>query len=654
MNRLFIASLFFLIFHMGNAQYALTDTFSRDIIFEDGFDNNEKKWLTGEFQGNRFSISNGLASIRTNSNGNFSFFVPIEQVIGDKDFEIEFSAKITFPGDASFMRLFFCESVNAANTATLYGDKTFCMGAVAPVTLYTDGKFIPYNINYQAPNVYKFTKIANTLSFSLNGRNIYSASIGLFPTKQILIMLSSGTEMDLNYFKVFKLVKPIISQKLKAIVEGRINEWQQKGEFEKSIDYRARVNEANRAAKIEQFQAEALKQLKQEYLAAVNFEKVKLGTYDADNESFLLSSQELGEFVVPVPIADAPAFKQNFSSRKFLNPDFYLQGGQFVLSYADVVVGIKKYTYNSKARASYTETKIDYKFEPIKLDMEENLSAGGKVNKAVNNISVGKSDVDVDIPAVALANTHRYALIIGNEDYSSFQSGLSSEVNVDYAINDARVFKEYCIKTLGIPEKQIKLLTNATTGQMNQGIAWLNNLAKVDNGNAELIVYYSGHGLPDEATKEPYLIPVDVSGNNVTQGIPLNTVYGKLTEFPAQKVTVFLDACFSGGARNQALVAMKGVKIKPKDNVLNGNMVVFASSSGEESSGVYRDKQHGYMTYYLLKKLQESKGDITYSQLADYVTQNVKKETALNGKIQTPQVIYSTSVADKWIGWKVK
>ncbi len=264
------------------------------------------------------------------------------------------------------------------------------------------------------------------------------------------------------------------------------------------------------------------------------------------------------------------------------------------------------------------------------------------------------SDVDKNIPINATINEHRYALVIGNEDYSSYQSGLSKEVNVDFAVNDARVFKEYCIKTLGIPEKQIKLLTNATTGQMNQGFAWLNNLAKVDNGSAELIVYYSGHGLPDETTKDPYLIPVDVSGSNVTQGIALNTVYGKLTEFPAQKVTVFLDACFSGGARNQGLVAMKGVKIKPKDNVLNGNMVVFASSSGEESSGVYRDKQHGYMTYYLLKKLQESKGDITYSRLADYVTQNVKKETALSGKIQTPQVIYSTGVAGIWSGWSVK
>ena len=55
---------------------------------------------------------------------------------------------------------------------------------------------------------------------------------------------------------------------------------------------------------------------------------------------------------------------------------------------------------------------------------------------------------------------------------------------------------------------------------------------------------------------------------------------------------------------------MKGVKIKPKEETIAGNMVVFASSSGNESSGIYREQQHGYFTYFLLKKLQETKGEL--------------------------------------------
>jgi len=279
-----------------------------------------------------------------------------------------------------------------------------------------------------------------------------------------------------------------------------------------------------------------------------------------------------------------------------------------------------------------------------------------KENAAVvdNKVKPILSDADENVPVNSLSRTNTYALIIGNEDYSSFQTELSTEANVDFAINDAKIFKEYCNKTLGIPEKQIKLLTNATFGQMSQGLSWLSNLANVDNGKAELIFYYSGHGLPDETTKEPYIIPVDISGSNITQAIKLNDVYTKLTEHPALKVTAFIDACFSGGARNQSLMALKSVKIKPKESTLSGNIVVISSSTGDESSGVYKEKQHGYMTYFLLKKLKETKGDVTLNELGSYIIESVKKESALDGKIQTPQVLYSPVIEEQWKNWKLK
>lgn len=447
-----------------------------------------------------------------------------------------------------------------------------------------------------------------------------------------------------------------LTEEIKMYVEGKINEWQQKGEFEKSTDYKIRVNETTRAKKIEEFQTAAVNEFKKLYAASVNFSELQLGSYDADNECFLLNSDQLGEFVVPVPIADAPVFKQTFSSLKFQNPDFYIKDDVFVLAHVEVVnLNSKKFIYDSKNKSTYAKTTIDYKFAEIEVDVEDKTAASsGNVQKSTNSISVGKSDVDINIPVSTVQKATTFVLIIGNEDYSSFQTGLNTEVNVDYALNDAKVFKEYCNKTLGIPEKQIKLLTNATFGQMSQGVSWLSNLAAVNSGNAELIFYYSGHGLPDELTKESYLMPVDISGSNVKQALKLSDVYSKLNEFPTKKVTVFLDACFSGGARNQGLVAMKGVKIKPVENSVAGNMIVFSSSTGEESSGVYRDKQHGYMTYFLLKKLQESKGDITYKSLADYIIDEVKKETALSGKNQTPQLNYSPSIEGLWPAWKIK
>jgi len=272
----------------------------------------------------------------------------------------------------------------------------------------------------------------------------------------------------------------------------------------------------------------------------------------------------------------------------------------------------------------------------------------------IENIPDFIVDVDTDIPKSNTFQPNTYALIIGNEDYSSKQKGLKAEQNVDYAINDALMFATYCEQTLGVPTDQIKYIKNATSAEINRGLNWINNLSEVENGNAKLIFYYSGHGLPHEQTKEAYLIPVDVAGTNLNYAIKLSDVYSKLSEHPAKQITVFLDACFSGGARNQGLIAMKSIKIKPKQNHISGNLVIFTSSHGDESSAVYREKHHGYFTYFLLKKLQETKGEVNYETLSNYINQSVRKETGLNEIIQTPQIKVSQQSEDYWKTWKLK
>ena len=338
---------------------------------------------------------------------------------------------------------------------------------------------------------------------------------------------------------------------------------------------------------------------------------------------------------------------ETITYRYFVNSEFTDNELEFTISSRE---RLGKYGFSE--RKSFPINKRLEETGYIRTIASNNTANPGNV--IVEDIPDIVSDVDIDIPSTNEKQTHTYALIIGNEDYSTYQTDLSSEVNVDFAINDAQIFKSYCEKTLGIPSKQIKLLTNATYGQMSQGVEWIKNLADVENGSAKLIFYYSGHGLPDEQTKQGYLIPVDVSGNNVKNGIALKKVYDALSEFPSERATVFLDACFSGGARNESLVAMKGLKIRPKEEDVSGNTVVFASSSGNESSAVYREKQHGYFTYYLLKKLQESKGEVDYKTLDSYLNYQVKKATGLNGKVQNPQCQFSSDIEGQWENWTLK
>jgi hypothetical protein len=443
---------------------------------------------------------------------------------------------------------------------------------------------------------------------------------------------------------------------IKRYVEKNIAEWQKKGEFEKTLDYQRRVNEQSRNFKVQQLTDEALKQLKVEYAKAIHWNECILNQYDADNETYLIKSAQLGDFALPVPAAEAQSFKQKWSTFLFTNPDFYISNNKMVLAKLTISnpVTKKNYKYDSQQPTTYAANNITYNFTPIEIDVPKDSRQTSNTKIESKTLTVGKSDVDVSIPKSATPKLNAYALIIGNEDYTTFQTGLSNEVNVEYARNDAQVFAEYCKNTLGIPDKQVKLLVNATGSQMRQGLAWINNLAGIERGNAELIFYYSGHGLPDEATKEPYLIPVDVSGNQIQYAVKLEEAYASLTAKPSKQVTVFLDACFSGGARNESLIAMKGVKIKPSNIVDLNNIVVFASSSGDESSAVYKEKQHGYFTYFLLKKLQESKGEVDYGTLSNYLIQNVTKETGLISKKQTPQVMADPQLQDKWTGLKLK
>jgi hypothetical protein len=272
----------------------------------------------------------------------------------------------------------------------------------------------------------------------------------------------------------------------------------------------------------------------------------------------------------------------------------------------------------------------------------------------VKEVSKG-SDVDVNIPVSGKQRDNVYAIVIGNEDYSKSQSDKNVEVNVDYAVNDAEVFKEYCTKTLGLKENRITLIRNGSFATIDGAIDRLVNLSSNLRDSMEIIFYYSGHGLPDEKTKEAYLIPVDIKGTSMKYAIKVDSLYQRLSTYSPKKVTVILDACFSGGGRNKGLLSLKGVKVKAKEQEVKGNVVVFTSSSGTESSTVYKEKEHGMFTYFLLKRLQETKGEATLKDLADYVTKNVKIESLMvNEKDQTPTVIGSESVMDKWENWKLR
>lgn len=265
------------------------------------------------------------------------------------------------------------------------------------------------------------------------------------------------------------------------------------------------------------------------------------------------------------------------------------------------------------------------------------------------------SSVDKNVPQNTFKNSKRFALIIGNEDYTKYQAGLDDENNVPYARNDAQIFKEYVIKTLGFLDENVYLIENATAGEMNQKIELISKLVAKTGSEAELMFYFAGHGLPDEVTRIPYLIPVDVRGSNLQFAIKLYDVFKKFDETKAKRITVFLDACFSGGGRESGLLASRSIRMKPTEENLSGNIVVFSATSGEQTALPISKEKHGIYTYFLLKKLQETSGDITYGELAEYLAKTVSLESLkINQKDQDPTVQTSQEVSPIWKSWRFR
>jgi hypothetical protein len=264
-----------------------------------------------------------------------------------------------------------------------------------------------------------------------------------------------------------------------------------------------------------------------------------------------------------------------------------------------------------------------------------------------------RSDVDINIPVTVKNNSNRYALVIGNEDYVQFQPLLRSEQNVAFAKNDAIVFRDYLIKTLGTPEKNVFMLLDGTKGQITRELDRICELAKL-HAQSEIIFYYAGHGLPDFETRKGYIIPVDVSGTNIKDGLALSDLYSKLASANATKSVVFIDACFSGGGRGEnGLLAARSVKVKPVGDIVDGNIVVFTATSSEEVSLPLQRESHGLFTYHLLRSFKQTAGNFSLDELKNYLEIEVPKSSLIeNGIKQTPQVLVSPKLEQEWLLWK--
>ena len=441
-------------------------------------------------------------------------------------------------------------------------------------------------------------------------------------------------------------------------VSDGLAQWSARGTFEKLEAYNQRVTQENIAAEYERLCREAETAYLDKYAKLMRISDLNLQRYDPDHETYLITSS-FGDITVPVPIKnnEAQMFESTWSSVSLRAPRFIIRNDQpYLASITFSTPNGKSYTYDADDARDYTFYDPDVDFTTIiaakrAADREIAQTSTQSAPATKSGTITFKSDVDENIPLVKRANDNTVALIIANENYQ-FVAPVAS------ALHDGEVFAEYCEKTLGIPKTRIRRYSDASLGVVQRAMADLRNMVgalNASNNDVNVIVYYAGHGMPDEATKDAFLLPVDGDAQISETCFALSRLYKELDEMNATNVMVFLDACFSGATRDGSMVvAARGIARVPTKQGLTGKVAVFCATSEDQTAMPYNEKGHGMFTYFLLKRLQETEGNVSLVDLKDYLNENVARHsTIVNRKDQTPTVLSSPAASAEWDSWKL-
>lgn len=440
----------------------------------------------------------------------------------------------------------------------------------------------------------------------------------------------------------------------KEYVEQGLIKFETKGEFETIAGYNARVNQNTITDKIVQLNKEAAQAYLDTYKNRIAVKNMEISQYDPENQNYRINTN-LGPVVIHVPMKndEAENFKTAFKSNNVTvrKPDYYIADNTIRIGKIYFEVNGKKYQYDKSRAGVYEEPPIinidNTKIIEILNNTTGNTGTTGKPEPNGPNRTIGpsiNSDVDQEIPVGKSQSPNTLAVIIANENYTNPTAPVAS------ALHDGRTMRQYFEKTLGLPKTNIIYVENATKNGMDIAISKLEQRAQAHGGDINILFYYAGHGFPKEGSKEAYLLPVDGDVLYPNTAVPLEVLYKRLSDINSNGVVAFVDACFSGSQRGEGVLnEARSLSIAPKNTGAQGKMWVLSAATGEQTAMPYREKDHGLFTYFLLKKIQETKGNVSLGDLSDYVIKEVStKSSGLVNKQQTPTLSTSGLPANEW------
>jgi hypothetical protein len=328
---------------------------------------------------------------------------------------------------------------------------------------------------------------------------------------------------------------------------------------------------------------------------------------------------------------------KNISGLHYLRWEWYLPTGELYYATDNYTIAISEGKYRKELTAWHRLS--------ISGDKAASYPGEWQVKAYMDDDPISTSPFSIvltDLENIGVAQKSHpedWALVIGIEEYGGLP-------RVDYAKNDALLVKSYFNKLFGVPEENIITLINKDATKSKIEGYLKQYLPAHVSSDTTLYIYYAGHGAPDMAKGEPYLVPYDGDPRFLEQSsYNLRTFYEDLDKLQVQRVVIFIDSCFSGiGARSSEML-MKGTRLAlshlQNPSIASEKILSMSATNEAQVSNSYEEKRHGLFTYYLLNGLRgaasrDENKSLSVKELYAYVLDNVSRGARLKGVEQTP------------------
>ena len=233
------------------------------------------------------------------------------------------------------------------------------------------------------------------------------------------------------------------------------------------------------------------------------------------------------------------------------------------------------------------------------------------------------------------ANPSGVAVIIGNADYEH-----RDVPDVTFAHRDADAFRGYVVEVLGYDPENLVDLRDTTRRELFDALGTRSDPHSLlwsyldPDGGSDVVVFYSGHGVPGVNDGRGYLLPVDADPKAAEDdGYPIDLLYrnvGGLEE--ARSVRVYLDACFSGGSHEGGLIrnASPVFVAATLPEGVGEKVTSLAAASGKQVASWDEDARHGLFTHHLLDALYgrgdaDEDGTVTAAEAKRYLDRHMTR-----------------------------